>query len=200
MSHSQFCLSTAPTQRRQLRRGRMKRRPTSMGHLDAAPGAPRKAAGSRRAAGTARASASCRICRCRPSHPLGPWPGWCWKRRCSVQRSRSLVVRDPLGEPLSPVAAPFAPGVPFAPVTIVTAAWAAIGPPASKANCSAGSLRPTTETVLPLWAESTPREVASGRAPADQGLFSGVATIVGAVMSSASFAWRIVSTGPDVVR
>jgi hypothetical protein len=36
--------------------------------------------------------------------------------------------------------------------------------------------------------------------PADQGLFSGVALIVGAVMSSASFAWRIVFTGPDVVR
>jgi hypothetical protein len=31
-------------------------------------------------------------CRCRPSHPLGPWPGWCWKRRCSFQRSLEAVL------------------------------------------------------------------------------------------------------------
>jgi hypothetical protein len=36
--------------------------------------------------------------------------------------------------------------------------------------------------------------------PADQGLFSGVALIVDAVMSSAFFARRMESAGPDVVR
>jgi hypothetical protein len=42
--------------------------------------------------------------------------------------------------------------------------------------------------------------VMSGRAPADQGLFFGVALVASAVMSSAFFLRRIGSAGPDVVR
>jgi hypothetical protein len=78
--------------------------PTNLnGHLDAAPGAPRKAAGStepmrsnppfsRRGARRRPRFRFLSYCRCPPSYPLGPWPGRCWKRRCSVQRS-PLVVR-----------------------------------------------------------------------------------------------------------
>ena len=51
------------------------------------------------------------------------------------------------------------------------------------------------DTLLPEAVQSR----MSGCRPLIKGFF-GVALIVGAVMSSASFAWRIVSTGPDVVR
>jgi hypothetical protein len=37
-------------------------------------------------------------------------------------------------------------------------------------------------------------------APADQGLFFGVALVVGAVMSSAFYCGELRSAGPDVVR